>query len=61
MLGLAIGANYLIESVLKLAELFRVTASFIAITAYHFRDFPENSHLGGLNVYFDLGSVCCRA
>jgi len=33
MVGLAVGANYTIESVLKLSELFKISTSFIAITA----------------------------
>lgn len=33
MVGLAIGANYTIESVIKLAELFKISTSLIAITA----------------------------
>lgn len=33
IIGLVIGANYTIESVLKLSELFKISVSFIAITA----------------------------
>jgi cation:H+ antiporter len=33
MIGLAVGANYTIEAVLKLSEIFRISTSFIAITA----------------------------
>lgn len=33
MIGLAIGANYTIESVLKLSELLKISTSLIAITA----------------------------
>jgi cation:H+ antiporter len=33
IIGLAIGANYTIESVLKLSEIFKISTSFIAITA----------------------------
>ena len=33
IIGLAVGANYTIESVLKLSEIFKISTSFIAITA----------------------------
>jgi len=33
MIGLAIGANYTIESVIKISELFKISTSLIAITA----------------------------
>ena len=33
MIGLAVGANYTIESVLKLSDILKITTSFIAITA----------------------------
>jgi len=33
MIGLAIGANYTIESVIKISEFFKITTSLIAITA----------------------------
>jgi cation:H+ antiporter len=33
IIGLAVGANYIIESVLKLSEILKISTSFIAITA----------------------------
>lgn len=33
MIGLAVGANYTIESVLKISEIFKISTSLIAITA----------------------------